>query len=249
MKKCVLLSAKLSVSLNAWEREGVHKGFVRCWGQALWETGPWGSVTEVLLHEKTEKDSSKAMRCWAQAGQRLHIAQACAHLWPWRRVNYIFFLSSSSRRGCLDARSSPLLHACALWSAVPRPQSCRGGLDRCSSLQHLTTQFLNTYLTSGIGTQWSLGQIYRTHCFSKAVQNSVIKSSCIKVNGNHLSKSNSLKQSLHLQYTNVIPAGTVPQLPSESDYLACTEELFPYKSPLLNDATSPKGSDSSTQLT
>lgn len=160
-----------------------------------------------------------------------------------------FFLSSSSRRGCLDARSSPLLHACALWSAVPRPQSCRGGLDRCSSLQHLTTQFLNTYLTSGIGTQWNLGQICRTHCFLKAVQNSVIKSSCIKVNGNHLSKSNSLKQSLHLQYTNVIPAGTVLQLPSESDYLACTEELFPYKSPLLNDATSPKGSDSSTQLT
>lgn len=91
MKKCVLLSAKLSVSLNAWAREGARKGFVRCWGQALWETGPWGSVTEVLLHEKTEKDSSKAMRCWAQAGQRLHIAQACAHLRPWRRVNYIFF--------------------------------------------------------------------------------------------------------------------------------------------------------------
>lgn len=115
-------------------------------------------------------------------------------------------------------RISPLLHTHTLWSAMPPSVPPVSELDRCETFQHLTTQFLNLYLTSAINMHWDLGQIYLLHYFLKVVQNSALKSSHVKGNWNQPAKGNSLKLGMQFQYTNVILAETAPQLPSETSY-------------------------------
>lgn len=172
MKKCLLLSGKLCrVSFNAWVTEGVNRGSVHCcWGQALCETGPWELMAKLMHKDLKEKDSSKAMRCCVQAWEKLHIAQAHAHPQPWRKINYIIYnfpLEEGAWIYTAGPRISPLLHTHTLWSAMPQSESLQSRLDRCDSFQHLSTQLLNPYLTSGINMHWHLGQTYITHYFIK----------------------------------------------------------------------------------
>lgn len=162
---------------------------------ALWETGPWELMAKLTQKDLKEKDSSRAMRGWLQAWERLHSIQAHAHLQPRRKINCC--LSTPSRKEYLDLYHRPQDFSPAPYShslqchASISPSSSK--LDRCDSSQHLTTQFLKPYLTSGTNMDCPLGQIHLPYYFFKVIQNSLLKSSLIKGNWNQPAKGNSLK--------------------------------------------------------
>lgn len=166
----------------------------------------------------------------------------------------LHFLLSPSRRGCLDLCSRPEFSSAPHLHSLKCHTMTRVLQGRTGQMQFFTTPdttVLNTHLMSRVSTQWNLGQIYRTLFFLKSSTKFCDKELLYKGEWKLPIKEQFIKTKLATSVydPNVIPAGTVPQLPSESDYLSHTGKLFPYKSPLLNAVTSPKGSDSSTQLT
>lgn len=175
-------------------------------------------MAKLMRKDLKEKDSSRAMRGWLQAWERLHSIQAHAHLQPRRKINYC--LLTPSRKEYLD-----LYHRPQDFSPAPYSQSlqCHASispssskLDRCDSFQHLTTQFLKPYLTSGTNMHWHLGQIHLPYYFFKIIENPLLKSSLIKGKWNQPAKGNSLKLGVQFQYTNVMLAETAAQLPFET---------------------------------